>query len=184
MQAAAVLDGDEWVINAHKWFTSGANRAAFTTIFCKTDPEQDNKYRQFSSIIVPTDSPGYELVRVIPTMGHTGGGHCEIRLRDVRVPRTNLLGPQGEGFTIAQKRLGPGRIFHCMRWLGQAQRAFELMCARANSRWAPRFPSCREGGDPTLCSRVGRRDPGRETDDPRCGPALSTPGPKLESRSP
>ena len=136
MQAAAVLDGDEWVINAHKWFTSGANRAAFTTIFCKTDPEQDNKYRQFSSIIVPTDSPGYELVRVIPTMGHTGGGHCEIRLRDVRVPRTNLLGPQGEGFTIAQKRLGPGRIFHCMRWLGQAQRAFELMCARANSRWA------------------------------------------------
>lgn len=136
MQAAAVLDGDEWVINAHKWFTSGANRAAFTTIFCKTDPEHDNKYRQFSSIIVPTDSPGYELVRVIPTMGHTGGGHCEIRLRDVRVPRTNLLGPQGEGFTIAQKRLGPGRIFHCMRWLGQAQRAFELMCARANSRWA------------------------------------------------
>ena len=136
MQATGVLDGDEWVINAHKWFTSGANRAAFTTIFCKTDPEAESKYRRFSSIIVPTDTPGYEIVRVVPTMGHTGGGHCEIRLKDVRVPRSNLLGGQGEGFLIAQKRLGPGRIFHCMRWLGQAERAFELMCQRASTRFA------------------------------------------------
>jgi alkylation response protein AidB-like acyl-CoA dehydrogenase len=136
MRATAVLDGDEWVINAHKWFTTSANIAAFTTVFCKTDPQESNKYRQFSSIIVPTDTPGYEIVRVVPTMGHTGGGHCEIRLRDVRVPQTNLLGPRGQGFTIAQQRLGPGRIFHCMRWLGQAQRAFELMCERANTRWA------------------------------------------------
>jgi alkylation response protein AidB-like acyl-CoA dehydrogenase len=136
MRATAALDGDEWVINAHKWFTTSANIAAFTTVFCKTDPGETNRYRQFSSIIVPTDTPGYEIVRVVPTMGHTGGGHCEIRLTDVRVPQTNLLGPRGHGFTIAQQRLGPGRIFHCMRWLGQAQRAFELMCERANTRWA------------------------------------------------
>jgi len=85
---------------------------------------------------VPTDAPGYEIVRVVPTMGHTGGAHCEIRLTNVRVPKENLLGKRGQGFVIAQKRLGPGRIFHCMRWLGQAQRAFELMCQRANTRWA------------------------------------------------
>jgi acyl-CoA dehydrogenase len=135
MQTTAVLDGDEWVINGHKWFTTGAHRAAFTTVFAKTDPEA-GKYQQFSAIIVPTDSPGYDIVRAVPTMGHTGGDHCEVRYRDVRVPKDNLLGPRGEGFVIAQKRLGPGRIFHCMRWLGQGQRAFELMCERANSRYA------------------------------------------------
>jgi acyl-CoA dehydrogenase len=136
MQTSAVLDGDEWVISGHKWFTSGANRAAYTTVFAKTDPGEGNRYGQFSAIIVPTDTPGYEIVRVVPTMGHTGGGHCEVRYNDVRVPAANLLGERGHGFVIAQKRLGPGRIFHCMRWLGQAQRAFELMCARANTRWA------------------------------------------------
>ena len=136
MQTSAVLDGDEWVINGHKWFTSGANRAAFTTVFAKTDPDAESAYLQFSSIIVPTDTPGYDIVRVVPTMGHTGGAHCEVRYNDVRVPRENLLGPRGHGFVIAQKRLGPGRIFHCMRWLGQAERAFELMCQRANSRFA------------------------------------------------
>lgn len=135
MQASARLDGDQWVINAHKWFTSGANRAAFTTVFCETEPEAD-RHAKFSSIIVPTDTPGYELVRVVPTMGTTHGAHCEIRLTDVRVPRDHLLGERGAGFVIAQKRLGPGRIFHCMRWLGQAQRAFELMCERANTRHA------------------------------------------------
>ncbi|HZQ27881.1 MAG TPA: acyl-CoA dehydrogenase family protein [Acidimicrobiales bacterium] len=136
MQTTAVLDGDEWVINGHKWFTTGANRAAFTTVFAKTDPDAGSPYLQFSSIIVPTDTPGYDIVRVVPTMGHTGGGHCEVRYDDVRVPASNLLGQRGEGFLIAQKRLGPGRIFHCMRWLGQAQRAFELMCERATTRWA------------------------------------------------
>jgi alkylation response protein AidB-like acyl-CoA dehydrogenase len=136
MQSKAELDGDTWVINAHKWFTSGANRAAFTTVFCQTEPDAIDRWSRFSSIIVPTDAPGYEIVRVVPTMGHTGGGHCEIRLTDVRVPVSNLLGKRGQGFVIAQKRLGPGRIFHCMRWLGQAQRAFELMCERANTRWA------------------------------------------------
>jgi alkylation response protein AidB-like acyl-CoA dehydrogenase len=135
MQSTARLEGDEWVIDAHKWFTSGANRAAFTTIFAITEPDAD-RHAKFSAILVPTDAPGYEIVRVIPTMGHTGGNHCEIRLRGVRVPKDSLLGPRGAGFVIAQKRLGPGRIFHCMRWLGQAQRAFELLCERANVRWA------------------------------------------------
>jgi acyl-CoA dehydrogenase len=135
MQATARRDGDDWVINAHKWFTSGANRAAFTTCFAATEPEADG-HAKFSAIIVPTDTPGYEIVRVVPTMGHTAGGHCEVRYNDVRVPASNLLGKRGEGFLIAQKRLGPGRIFHCMRWLGQAQRAFELMCERAKTRYA------------------------------------------------
>lgn len=135
MQTKAELDGDIWVINGHKWFTSYANKAAFTTIFCQTDPEAD-RHAKFSAIIVPTDTPGYNIERVVPTMGHTGGGHCEVRLTDVHVPRENLLGERGKGFLIAQKRLGPGRIFHSMRWLGQAQRAFELMCERAKSRFA------------------------------------------------
>ena len=135
MQTTAILDGDHWVINGHKWFTTGANIAAFTTVFCQTELDAP-RHAKFSSIIVPTDTPGYEIIRVVPTMGHTGGNHCEIRLTDVRVPRGYLLGRRGEGFVIAQKRLGPGRIFHCMRWLGQAQRAFELMCERAKSRFA------------------------------------------------
>jgi acyl-CoA dehydrogenase len=135
MRATAVRDGDQWVINGHKWFTSGASRAAFTTVFAKTDPDAP-KHLQFSSIIVPTDTPGYLIQRAVPTMGHVGGQHCEVVYDDVRVPYANLLGNRGEGFIIAQKRLGPGRIFHCMRWLGQAQRAFELMCERALNRYA------------------------------------------------
>ncbi len=135
MRTTAVLDGDEWVINGHKWFTSGANIAAFTSVFCETEPDQ-HRHARFSSIIVPTDTRGYEIVRVVPTMGSTLGGHCEVQLTNVRVPRENLLGGRGQGFVIAQKRLGPGRIFHCMRWLGQAQRAFELMCEYAKVRYA------------------------------------------------
>jgi acyl-CoA dehydrogenase len=136
MRTTAVLDGDEWVINGHKWFTSGAHRAAYTTVFAMTDPDAGSKHARFSAIIVPTDTPGYDNVRAVPTMGTTNGDHCEVYYRDVRVPRENLLGEQGKGFLIAQKRLGPGRIFHCMRWLGQAQRAFELMVDRANTRYA------------------------------------------------
>jgi alkylation response protein AidB-like acyl-CoA dehydrogenase len=133
MQATAVLDGDEWLVNAHKWFTTGASIAAFTTVFAITEPDAD-RHKRFSAILVPTDTPGYEVVRAIPTMGSTLGAHCEIRLTDVRVPQENLLGERGGGFVLAQRRLGPGRIFHCMRWLGQMQRAFELMCERANVR--------------------------------------------------
>ncbi|WP_264764515.1 acyl-CoA dehydrogenase family protein [Frankia tisae] len=138
IRSTAVLDGDEWVVNAHKWFTTGANIASFTTVFAVTDPDAD-RHRRVSAIIVPTDSPGYTVVRSVPTLGtrhSVTGDHCEIRLADVRVPATNLLGARGNGFVIAQKRLGPGRIFHAMRWLGQMQRAFELMVARANERFA------------------------------------------------
>ena len=135
MQTTADLDGDEWVINGRKWFTSGATRAAYTTVFAKTDPDNE-KHFQFSAIIVPTDTPGYLIQRAVPTMGHVGGQHCEVVYDNVHVPAANLLGERGRGFLISQKRLGPGRIFHCMRWLGQAQRAFELMCDRALTRHA------------------------------------------------
>ena len=135
MQSRGELDGNEWLINGRKWFTSGANVAAFTTVFCETEPEQQ-RHGKFSAIIVPTNTPGYRIKRVVKTMGDTVGGHCELELDHVRVPAGNLLGERGKGFTIAQKRLGPGRIFHCMRWLGQAQRAFELMCNYAGERYA------------------------------------------------
>jgi len=134
LQTTAVLDGDHWVINGHKWFTSGANIAAYTTVMCRTEPEAP-PHQAFSMIVVPTDTPGYTIVRDVPVMG-MHGGHCEVLYDQVRVPRSNLLGPRGAGFLIAQQRLGPGRIFHCMRWLGQAQRAFDLMCERANNRVA------------------------------------------------
>ena len=127
LQTRAVRDGDEWVISGHKWFTSGAVNASFAIVMCVTEPEQP-PHGRMSQIIVPTDTPGFDVVRPVPVMGDTDGHHCEIRYRDARVPLTNVLGEAGGGFRIAQKRLGPGRIHHCMRWLGQSQRAFELMC--------------------------------------------------------
>ena len=134
LQTSAVLDGDHWVITGRKWFTTGANVAAYTTVMARTEPEAP-PHAAFSMIVVPTDTPGYTIVREVPVMG-LHGGHCEVVYDQVRVPRRNLLGERGAGFLIAQQRLGPGRIFHCMRWLGQAQRAFDLMCERANSRVA------------------------------------------------
>ncbi|MEX2207259.1 MAG: acyl-CoA dehydrogenase family protein [Myxococcota bacterium] len=134
LQTRAVLEGDTWVINGRKWFTSGADRAAYTTVMCKTETDVP-AHDSFSMIIVPTNTPGYNIVRDVRVMGQHGG-HCEVSYDDVRVPAKNLLGPRGAGFKIAQRRLGPGRIFHCMRWLGQAQRAFDLMCERANTRVA------------------------------------------------
>ena len=134
LQTSAVLEDGEWVINGHKWFISGADVAAYTTVMCRTEPDAPG-HSAFSMIVVPTDTPGYEIIREPRVMGFHGG-HCELSLRDVRVPESNLLGPRGGGFRIAQRRLGPGRIFHCMRWLGQAQRAFDLMCERANERVA------------------------------------------------
>lgn len=134
MRTSAVLEAGEWVINGRKWFTTGANRAAYTTVMCRTEPNAP-PHQAFSMIVVPTDTPGYNILREVPVMGMLGG-HCEVDYDNVRVPEANLLGPRGEGFKIAQQRLGPGRIYHCMRWLGQAQRAFDLMCERANSRVA------------------------------------------------
>ncbi|MGE0542658.1 MAG: acyl-CoA dehydrogenase family protein [Dehalococcoidia bacterium] len=130
LQTRAVRDGDDWVITGHKWFSSGADGSAFGIVMANTDPTGP-PHRRFSQIIVPTDSPGLTLVRNISVMGHTGRGydtHAELRYADVRVPVTNTLGQPGDGFLIAQKRLGPGRIHHAMRWLGQAQRAFGIMC--------------------------------------------------------
>lgn len=134
LQTSATLDGDEWVITGRKWFTTGANRAAYTTVMCRTEPDAPD-HAAFSMILVPTDTPGYTIVRETPVLG-IKGGHCEVVYDDVRVPADHLLGDRGRGFVIAQERLGPGRIFHCMRWLGQAQRAFELLCDRLNSRSA------------------------------------------------
>lgn len=134
-QSSARLDGDEWVINAHKWFTTNADRAAFTTMFVRTEGPDTPRHKAISAIIVPTDTPGYKVKRVLKTFGHSHGHHPEIELTDVRVPYANLLGERGRGFHILQVLLTAGRIFHCMRWLGQAQRAFELMCERANERY-------------------------------------------------
>ncbi len=135
LRTTAVRDGDEWAINGHKWFTSGAIGASFAIVMCVTDPDAE-QHRRMSQIIVPTDTPGFTIVRPVAVMGHTSGAHCEIRYEDCRVPVTNVLGEPGDGFRIAQKRLGPGRIHHSMRWLGQMQRAFELLCRRALSREA------------------------------------------------
>ena len=135
LQTRAVRDGDDWVINGHKWFTSGAIGAEFAIVMCVTDPEGD-AHRKMSQIIVPLATDGVDIVRAVPVMGETRGNHCEIYYKDVRVPVTNVLGQAGDGFMIAQKRLGPGRIHHCMRWLGQMSRAFDLMCERALSRSA------------------------------------------------
>jgi acyl-CoA dehydrogenase len=138
LRGRAVRDGDEWVIDAHKWFSSGADGAGFGVVMVVTDPDAE-PHRRASMILVPTDTPGYELVRRIPVMGHEGRGwatHCEIRFTGVRVPVENTLGEPGDGFRIAQKRLGPGRIHHVMRWLGQMQRAFELMCSYSLERKA------------------------------------------------
>ncbi len=138
LRARAVRDGDDWVIDGHKWFSSGAEGAAFGIVMAVTDPDADPHHRA-SQIIVPADTPGVEVVRPLVVMGHAGRGwstHCEIRYSGVRVPVANTLGEPGEGFRIAQKRLGPGRIHHVMRWIGQMQRAFELMCTYALEREA------------------------------------------------
>jgi acyl-CoA dehydrogenase len=136
LQARAELDGDEWVVNGHKWFTSGAVGAELAIAMVVTDPDAP-PYARASMICVPTDNPGFNLVRPISVMGHDGGpGHCEIRYEDCRVPKGSLLGERGAGFAIAQDRLGPGRIHHCMRAIGTAERAHEMMCRRANERSA------------------------------------------------
>jgi acyl-CoA dehydrogenase len=136
MSTRAVLEDGHWVIDGHKWFTSSADGAAFAVVMAVTDPEAPPHLRA-SMILVPTDTPGFERVRNIPVMGHAGEGwptHAEIRYTRCRVPEDNLLGGRGAGFALAQERLGPGRIHHCMRWIGICERAFEMMCRRAAER--------------------------------------------------
>jgi acyl-CoA dehydrogenase len=138
LRTTAVREGDEWVIDGHKWFSSGADGAAFGIVMAVTDSDAE-PHRRASQIVVPADTAGVEIVRPIPVMGHAGRGwstHCEVWYRGVRVPVENTLGEPGDGFRIAQKRLGPGRIHHVMRWLGQMQRAFELLCSYALEREA------------------------------------------------
>ncbi len=135
LKTQAVRDGDEWVINGHKWFSSGAEGASFGIVMAVTDPEAE-PHRRATQIVVPADDPGIQI-RPVPVLGHRGRGwttHCEVQYSGVRVPVENTLGERGDGFRIAQKRLGPGRIHHVMRWLGQMQRAFELMCSYALER--------------------------------------------------
>jgi acyl-CoA dehydrogenase len=140
LETTAVEDGDDWVINGRKWFSSNASVADFLIVMAVTDPEA-HKYQRASMLIVPTDTPGVQILRDIPTMEHPYehfgryGGHSEIVYDNVRVPGHALLGERGAGFLIAQQRLGPGRIHHCMRWLGVSQRAFDMLCERAVSRF-------------------------------------------------
>ena len=140
IETSIVRDGDDYVINGRKWWITGAMNPACSIfiVMGKTDPEAE-RHRQQSMILVPRDTPGLEIVRGMEVFGyddHDHGGHAELVFHDVRVPAANLIGEEGQGFAIAQARLGPGRIHHCMRSLGLAERAIELMCERADERVA------------------------------------------------
>jgi acyl-CoA dehydrogenase len=135
IQTTAVEDGDDWVINGHKWFTSGARGATFAIVIARTDPDAEIPQARNSAFIVDCDSKGFELVRDIETMSGSHN-HCEILYKDVRVPKANLLGERGGGHKLGQVRLGPARLAHCMRWLGQIEMALEMLIARAQSRFA------------------------------------------------
>lgn len=136
LSTTAVKEGNDYVINGHKWFTTAADGATFAIVMAITNPEAP-AHRRASQIIVPTNTPGYQLVRNIPIMGERGedwNSHGEVHFDKVRVPQSNRLGEEGAGFALAQERLGPGRIHHCMRWIGICERAFDLMCERAARR--------------------------------------------------
>lgn len=137
LSTTAVKDGDDYIINGHKWFTSAHDGSAFAIVMAVTNPEAEKPHERASQIIVPTDTPGFRRVRNIKIMGEEGEdyqSHAEVVYENVRVPQRNLLGREGAGFALAQVRLGPGRIHHCMRWIGICERAFELMCQRAATR--------------------------------------------------
>jgi acyl-CoA dehydrogenase len=141
LQTRAVKEGDEWVIDGHKWFSSNGSIADFLIVMAVTDPDA-RRYQRASMFLVPVDTPGVEIVRDVPTMEHPWdswgkyGNHAEIHYRDVRLPADALLGAEGAGFLIAQQRLYPGRIHHCMRWVGVSQRAFDMLCEYALTREA------------------------------------------------
>lgn len=136
MGTTAQKDGDDYILNGRKWWTTGGDGATFCVVMAVTDPDAPPHFRA-SQILVPTDTPGFIIERTTPFMGHRGEGwasHSEVRLENCRVPQRNRLGPEGAGFLMAQERLGPGRIHHCMRWIGVCERAFELMCRYAVER--------------------------------------------------
>ena len=133
----AEKDGDEYVINGHKWYTSCADGATYAIVMAETNPEEASPHKRASMIIVPIDTPGFNIVRNISVMGHVGSGwnsHAEVLYQNCRVPKENILDGEGMGFILSQQRLGPGRIHHCMRWIGICNRCFELMCAYAKKR--------------------------------------------------
>ncbi len=130
-------DGDGWVLRGHKWFASSADGAAFAVCMAVTDAGASDPYHRASLFLVPTDTPGFELIGNLSVMGHRGGdwaSHGEVAYHDARVPLRYLLGPEGHGFALAQIRLGPGRIHHCMRWIGICERALEILCRHAATR--------------------------------------------------
>lgn len=136
LEATAVKDGADYVLNGQKWYSTGADGAAFSIVMAVTNPDAP-PYLRASMIIVPTETPGFDRVRNVSVMGHAGSdyfSHAEVLLHSCRVPAKNLLGAEGAGFVIAQERLGPGRIYHCMRWLGICRRALDLLCERASRR--------------------------------------------------
>jgi acyl-CoA dehydrogenase len=141
LQTRAVRDGDEWVIDGRKWFSSNGSIADFLIVMAVTDPDA-RPHQRASMFLVPADTPGVNILRDVATMEHPQesfgklGGHAEIVYEGVRVPADALLGGEGEGFLIAQHRLGPGRIHHCMRWLGVSKRAFDMLCERSLYRYA------------------------------------------------
>jgi acyl-CoA dehydrogenase len=135
IKTRAVRDGNEWVINGRKWFATGAGRADFIILIAQTNPDADPPQARNTAFIVPANTPGFKIVRDIQTMGG-GGGHPECSYTDVRVPHENILGDQGGGHLLGQVRLGPARLAHCMRWLGQIETALQLMIDRAQKRYA------------------------------------------------
>ncbi|GAB3996694.1 acyl-CoA dehydrogenase family protein [Spirosoma daeguense] len=136
MATTAVREGGEYVINGRKWFTSSADGAAFAVVMAVTNPDAA-PHQRASMIVVPTDTPGFTIERNIPVFGEAGEGwfsHSEVLYSDCRVPVSNLIGGEGMGFRLAQERLGPGRVHHCMRWIGNAEKALDLLCKRAATR--------------------------------------------------
>jgi acyl-CoA dehydrogenase len=148
IQLTITREGDEYVLNGHKWWISGAARprCKILIVMGKTAPNDPDRHRQQSMILVPIETPGLTVVRNLPVFGYVDNeSHCELMFENVRVPVSNLLGGEGEGFAIAEARLGPGRIHHCMRSIGAAERALQLMCRRVSSRVAFGKPLAEQG---------------------------------------